>query len=538
MHIAVCTTFPNGFPTAEEMLKTFDQHWPTEVDLFIDMDQMSDEDFKTSVEEFTNFLPAGRSLMLNATWSEDKKKFHETHKDEGKDYRFHVCRFSHKVFTLFNVAQNIKETHDYLIWLDADTITNKDIPLDVVLNEFLPSTGEAVSYLGRPGAPHSECGFVGYNLKEGGLEIIEKMYEFYITDAVLTLPGWTDCDVFDAVSKNYLRKNLYSKGGDGWHVWPYTVLGKYTEHKKGARKLAPKDNTVMMDNLQVKTRNCQPNTKILENITGNLKLITKWVDHVKPHNESIVIASAGESLSYQDMKEWSDKGVKIVAVKHAIDRLKKWGIKPWACVLLDPRAHVEKFVQEPDPDVVYFVASMVDPSVTKALLERNCKVIGYHAFVGAGEQEMLAKINPKTMLVAGGSATATRCIGLFHEILGFKDFHCYGYDLCYFDRPDMSVLGEDGKPKYIEVCLGTDGWEKKTFKRVFWTEGQFLAQAQELRDLYKMPKRFNIKMYGPGMATWFQDHFIQQKAWLEKANEDLEKQRENGQSLDEWIRTA
>lgn len=540
MKIALCTTFPNGYPTAEEMLVTFDKYWPKEIDLFIDLDPMPKEDFEHALKEFGALIP-NHDPMLNCEWTPDKKAFYEKYKDQGSDYRFHVCRFGHKVFTLNNVAQQIKDTHDYLIWLDADIITHREITVEK-LKEWLPEG--VVSYLGRTVAPHSECGYVAYNLKNGGAELLEKMQSYYTRGKVFELKGWTDCDVFDDCIKDLDKTDLAkdvpidkSIGSDGWHVWPFTDLGKYTEHKKGARKnpRKAKSGVVMGNDLQVKTKNCLPNDVICENIAENLKQIKRWAEYCQPHDEPIVICSAGETLSYTDVKAWADKGVKIVTVKHAIDRLKQWGIKPWACVLLDPRQHVEGFVEKPDTDVIYFVASMVAPAVVKKLIDSGCKVIGYHAFVGAGERDLLAKHDPKTLLVSGGSATATRSIGLFSECLGFKEFHLYGYDLCYFDRPDMTAKDDSGNPKYMEVTLGAEGWANKLHKRVFWTEGQFLAQAQELRDLCKMEKDFTINVYGAGMAAWWFNNYQQQHAWIDKVNADATNRKLNGPKLNDWI---
>lgn len=557
--IAVCTTFPRGFPTAEAMLTSFDKHWPKDIAMFIDLDDMPDSEASAAVQEFSKLFPSGRELYITTKWTPERKKFLAENKDAGKDYRFHVARFSHKVFALWNVVQQLDDSYDYLIWLDADVITTKDID-DMAC--FVP-VFDTVSYLGRTEAPHSECGFVAYNLRRGGKEFIGSMASYYLTGKVLTLPGWTDCDVFDDVLKSYSGINLaanvakdLSKGSDGWNVWPFTVLGEYMTHYKGARKYGKdkvkqeeqrielKDisnktkvtnGAIMADNLQVKTKNCLPNEQICANVAANMKLIKHWATYCKPHDEELVICSAGESLSYHDVKPWADKGAKIVTVKHAIDRLKQWGIKPWACVLLDPRQHVEGFVSKPDKDVIYFVASMVDPSVVKALLDNDCTVIGYHAFVGAGEQEIIAKEHPKALMVSGGSATATRSIGLFAECLGFKTFHLYGYDLCYFDRPDFSKKHDDGSPKYMEVTLGTTGWGNRQKKRVFWTEGQFLAQAQELRDLYKMEKDFKLNVYGPGIAAWFYQNHQDGKAWSDKHNRDLDERKLHGFPVNEWL---
>jgi hypothetical protein len=535
--IAVCTTFPLDYPTAEEMLVSFDANWPKDVELFIAMDKIPEDALGKFQTVLNNIMPSGRQFHISNEWSDDKEEFFKRNSDSPNvPYRFHVCKFSHKVFTLSGVAEAVQD-FDYLIWLDADVITHSHVMHDNLI-ELLPNDDQAVSLLQRTDAPHSECSFVAYNLKNGGKEIIKEMHEYYKTDKVLELAGWTDCDVLDAVIKDKKVKNL-SEGIAGWHVFPESLCGKYMEHRKGQRKLAKQaQKAIDVSNMNIKTRNCLPNEQIVANIQANIPLIKHWADYVKPHDEEIVICSAGPSLSYADIKPWADKGVKIIAVKHAIERLKAWGIKPWACVLLDPRPHVEEFIKEPDKDVIYFVASMVDPSVVKTLLEHNCTVVGYHAFVNAGETKILPQ---NTMLVAGGSGTATRCIGLLHECLGFKQFHCYGYDLCYYEKPDFTLKNESGDPKYMEVTLSAAAWGNKQVKRTFWTEGQLLAQAKELYDLYKMKNAFNIYLYGTGIAAWQYENHKQYKQWYELNDKKIEERKANSQTLESWengIRTT
>lgn len=533
MKIAICTTFPLNYPTWEECLSSLDAYWPKDADLFVTLDKVTPEEFLCTQEHINELMPSGREFFVSNNWSAEKEAFFKRNTDSPDlPYRFQVCKFSHKVFALYETMRHCKQEGDYdcIVWLDADVITKNNMPID--LGDLRPKTGDFVSYLGRFNAPHSECGFMVFH--KSGYEIIEKMHEMYVDDSVLSLSGWTDCDVFDHVTKDFAKTNL-SSDIKGWHVFPESPCGKYMEHRKGQRKIAlpkpAKSKTIMANNLDIKTRNCLPNDKIQTNIKENLKLIKNWTDYVQPHDEDVVVCSAGQSLSYNDIKPWADKGVKVITVKHAIDRLKSWGIKPWACVLLDPRPHVEGFVKKPDKDVIYFVASMVDPSVVKTLLDNDCHVVGYHAFVGAGEDKIL---EPGTMMVSGGSATATRCIGLLHECLGFKNIHCYGYDLCYFTKPDMNAKHDDGTQKYIEVTLTALGWGGKPQNRTFWTEGQFLAQAKELHDLYKSPLGFNIYLYGFGIAAWQRDCFEQYKAYVDKANLDIDTMKFNSKTLSEW----
>lgn len=479
--IAVCTTFPTNYwnMCAEEMVRTFNDFWPEECTLFIGLDQLPDAEYKEMYSKIENASKAGRDYFVSNSFTPEQQAFlNSTNDDFTKPYRFHTAKFSYKVFALQQVAHHAaQEGYDYLIWLDADVITKKHISLEKLM-EWLPETG--VSFLGRKDAPHSECGFVGY-FRDCMVDTLDKMVSYYTSGKVFELSGWTDCDVFDDVVKNMPQKNL-TKNIPGWHVLPQIEMGEYLEHRKGQRKMVKADKTqiqqpkpMSMNDVTIKTRNCVDDVVIQNQIRENLSLIRKWVQPLPYNDEEIVICSAGESLSRDDILPYYEREVKIVAVKHAIDRLAEWGIKPWACILLDPRPHVEKFVQKPDKDVIYFVSSMVHPSVVKTLYDNKCKVIGYHAHVNAGESAVL---RPGDYMVSGGSATATRGISLLNECLGFRKFHLFGYDLCHFAKPEKQEILPDGNQKYIEITLQELGWGSKVHKKPSGRKGNSLRKPK------------------------------------------------------------
>lgn len=548
MKIAVATTFPLDYwnVCAAEMVASFQQNWPEKCTLFVGLDNLPQETFAEYHQKLTD---VSRSNMLFVSNDFDKQQldFLERHKndEQPQDYRFQCVRFSYKIFNLYRTAMHAKQQgYDYVIWLDADVITKKAIKMKD-LQKWLPNEDQVVSCLDRIEMAHSECGFVAYRLDDTGVKLLTEMRNMYIDDSVLSLSGWTDCHVFDHLRKThgYKSKNL-SEGLPGHHVWNLSPLGQFMEHHKGNRKFndglkatpkkqkPQKQQAMSLDSMDIRTKNCVDHTVILDQIKQNIMQINTWVNICKFNDEEVVIASAGDSLCRDDIMPYYERGVKIVAVKHAVERLLEWGIKPWACVLLDPRPHVENFVKKPDKDIIYLVASMVHPSVVKTLLDNKCKVIGYHALVGAKEETVLRS---NDFLVSGGSATATRSIGLLNEVFGFKKFHCYGYDLCHYSKPDMVEKTEDGNQKYFEIELTIQTWGNRTVKKTFWTEGQFLAQSKELADLYKSNKDIKIVVYGDGMAGWNYRHWMQYKAWASKFDDVLAMKREKGFSVNDWI---
>lgn len=283
-------------------------------------------------------------------------------------------------------------------------------------------------------------------------------------------------------------------------------MAAWSRHYKGPvakqelHNVKPKpiqQSNALTGNLSIQTKNSLPDKTIQQNILENQAQIKNWINPCKEHDEEIVVVSAGLMMIAEDLEPEIKAGRKIVAVKHALDPLKASGIKPWACILLDPREHLTKFVENPDTDVIWFVASQVDPRVVKKLLDSGCNVWGYHASVGAGEDHLTER--QYYSIIRGGSATATRGLYVLNA-LGFRRFRLYGYDLCYPDKPNLNEKDEFGQMKYFEVSIEAKATNYQ-LKRAFWSKGELLAQYQEMNDLVtRMPWEF--KAFGQGIVPF------------------------------------
>lgn len=282
--------------------------------------------------------------------------------------------------------------------------------------------------------------------------------------------------------------NLVIEGAPGWSLLPQLdpVLGGGLV-QMAVRGVAVKGKA----NLQIKTKNCVPDEEIQANIRYAVSKGLPTIPMCHRHDRLAVMASGGPSLIGQlaEIRQAQARGGYVVCVKHAHDTLLAAGIVPWACMLLDPRSHVQDFIEDPHPDVLYFVASMCHPSTIDRLIERNARVWMYHAHVGANEIEVLREVAPGSFLVPGGSASATRGISVLHTI-GFRRFECFGYDGCYYKKPDLSEKLPDGNPRYYEV---------EVRGRKFWTDGELVAQAQDFEKLLQGTNNFDIAMHGDGM---------------------------------------
>jgi hypothetical protein len=520
MQIAVVTTFPNKHWQiyGQKFVQTFDKYWPKEIPLYIQLDPVDESNHIRS--QIAELCAGDRPILVSNEWYQDQIDFNVRNKgkDDPKDYRFQATRFSHKVFTTAVVAG--AGQFDYLIWLDADIETIKPISIEDI-KKWLPKD-ELCSYLGRKDWTASETGFIGFNMKKSKL-FIEAWKNKYVTDEIFKLKEQTDAYAFDLLRLEFTETDTFlnlTEGQPGRDIFEVSPLKDFMVHHKGPVKKEKLAQSQQMNggsfdvsNLKIITKNCVDHEKIKANVSQNLRIVPhdRWFEPVREHNEEIVICSAGPSLSAGDIMPHYKKGTKIVAVKHAVNTLKKSGIKPWAVILLDPRPHVQDFVEYPDPETIYFVSSMVDPNVMMHLKSCGANFIAYHAMVGANEEE---RIPNGHFMVQGGSGTATRGISLL-EGLGFRTMHLYGYDLCYPKKPNLNDKKENGRLRYEEVSLKANSWGNEQVERTFWTEGQFLAQLQEFEKLYLPKKEITYHTYGDGIIPWMHRHYQLNERWHE-----------------------
>lgn len=491
MSVAVVTTFPSWAwdVYARDMLQSFVTNFPADIPILV---QLDDDLLGPQVDKI---LRPQDGMAVG--WNKDHADFvaRNKHKDDPQNYRKQATRFCHKVFAIhraYEAGQKQKElggnAFHYLIWLDADVHITRPVAYREIM-ECMPKEGDAVAYLGRKDWPHSECGWLAFDLENGGDIVIEMMLNHYITDSLFEMEEWHDSWVFDRTESDRPRTNL-TLGKPGTEIWEHSPMAAWSKHHKGPIAKQKLQAPMTQQRLQIQTKNAVPDELIRSHIEENQRLIKNWIEQCEETDEEIIVVSAGPQLIAEDIPQ----GKRIVAVKHAIHPLKNAGIKPWACILLDPRPHVVDFVKEPDNTVLWFVASQVDPAVTTKLLAFGCEVWGYHASVGAGEHDLTSK--QPSAVISGGSATATRGLYLLHR-LGFRNLSLYGYELSFPDKPDLRLTDDKGQPKYLEVSIDINQ-PHFAVKKCFWTEPQLVAQYEEFNHIIQSG-HFNIKAFGEGI---------------------------------------
>ena len=316
-----------------------------------------------------------------------------------------------------------------------------------------------------------------------------------------TKDGWTSFDQKSTTRKHLLPSQDKVAGGGHTHLVVF-LHGTTVKDIPSQLKSVP---------IVVHPRDCVPKDYIKNNIKSNMTLIDpkKWVTKHMAHQQKAILVSAGPYLDYGALKMFikDNPDAKLLTVKHAYPHLIANGIKPWGCVILDPRPITgvsthnvvrKDLFKNLDPDTNFFVASMTDPSVTNFFISKECKIWGWHAFTdslreedeqGTQIQNQQVKVPddlgiPKgATMITGGTCAAMRGIGILHT-MGFRNIDLFGFDCCR-DKPSKKEMtevtgdiegGEVPKPKYIEVSVD----EKK-----YWTTGELLAMAQDCEKVFQ-----------------------------------------------------
>jgi len=183
-------------------------------------------------------IPGGirRSSRLETEGGLDAKK---------ESYLWNAVKFSYKVSCVTHAVRTYTD-YDYVIWIDDDTYTFRDIPMQFI--ESICPNDTLVTYLDRENDRGSnkypECGLVCYNIKHKLVQTFINDWEKLYTSAdIFELLEWHDSYVFWHLTKEYRQKHSakvhdigYSKGVKGHHVFVNSELGQYIDHFKGDRK--------------------------------------------------------------------------------------------------------------------------------------------------------------------------------------------------------------------------------------------------------------------------------------------------------------
>lgn len=298
------------------------------------------------------------------------------------------------------------------------------------------------------------------------------------------------------------------------------ITGKILQKITAQNQPAQSQNTENMGNnnqVNIKTKNAVPNEQIQKHVEENILFARQM--HIKEilpcqiHNGVAYMIGGAPSYKSPDKLKLIRKAQKepnhyIFSSKTSINFLLENNIKPYACILLDPREHIPTFVEGVNKDVIYFVASQCNPDTIKSLFAQGAKVFLYHAAVNAGEGEVLKRLKTPSPLVGGGSTSVTRGIGLL-QIMGFYQFKLFGIDSSYPSKP-KKVHGYNQEKPAIEVNMSDSG-SNTTIGQKYWTDPELIAQCNDIEMIMKNWFNIKIENYSEGMMGDMFKHLLAQR---------------------------
>lgn len=228
--------------------------------------------------------------------------------------------------------------------------------------------------------------------------------------------------------------------------------------------------------------------------------------HGNVNEVEILICAGGPSLldSFEEISQRQREGAKVVALANVARMLWENGIQPDAHVLLDAKPRNATFVL-PELDCWHFISSQCDPSVFEAAKDK--RVMLYHAVNNDAEFDVLHEHYTKKadesgdqrdavwVPVQGGSTITMRAIRLF-TLLGYKNFHTFGFDSCLKDEKHHAYEQPDAdKHKVFRF-----DFEGTTYHVSPWMLAQFM-EFQEFVKLFGMG--INLQVHGDGLVADF-----------------------------------
>lgn len=228
MHTELVTSCsPNGYADyGSAGIASMRRHWPMPLTVYVD----APKSIRGASVRLTSEIPGWSSLRSQLPATNPRAS-------QPENYRWNAQKFAVKCAVWAHAAAHTNARE--LVWLDADTVTVRDVPEDLA-GDLLD--GANVAYLGR-GEMHPETGCVVFRLPEA-LPLIRSCLAAYQTGAFLDwVDGWTDCHVLrwalratSAWSRDLTSDRHVAEWTSRVDAFALSPLGPYVTHLKGGLK--------------------------------------------------------------------------------------------------------------------------------------------------------------------------------------------------------------------------------------------------------------------------------------------------------------
>jgi hypothetical protein len=240
MMILVCSGWnPQGARQyGDNFLKSFALYWPADVQFMVYTEEPQDLprgvnkmlfDIPGAAEfyarHFDNPILSGRQPGEGHSWKKSCLA-------KGYNFRYDALKFFKQILIPRDAARWLDDG-DILIWLDGDVVTTAKPDIAAIKDGL---RGADVMFLNRAGT-HSEIGFWAVRISNKTRNFLSVLAETYTDDQFLEMREYHSAFIWDAAREAcQLSEHHLVKSGQSGHVWPHSMLGKWSRHEKGDRK--------------------------------------------------------------------------------------------------------------------------------------------------------------------------------------------------------------------------------------------------------------------------------------------------------------
>jgi hypothetical protein len=190
--------------------------------------------------------------------------------------------------------------------------------------------------------------------------------------------------------------------------------------------------------------------------------------------KTVAICGAGPSLETADIKDVDMVWACNSALPYLVDK----GVRvAFGCAIDQTRTLLDEWADP--PDVLYILATTVDPAVSKHLREHGRDILWVHNFCAWAEFEEEYKHYSETwppgVLLGSGHTVVSRMIGVA-EWMGFKRIDVYGADKAFGPDDITHANGTSAEDAYINPLV----MEGEIDGRVWRTRADMLYAAVQL----------------------------------------------------------
>ena len=190
--------------------------------------------------------PTADNIIYRKLDQEDMLKFKDIYKDKNGgspyNYRLDAVKFCHKVFAVTGMAEELrvnKSKQKWLLWLDADTVTKKKLPVKKI-KSWLNSDSDVV-YLGRKAIDYCESSFLGFNIENIPAHVfLEDFRGLYLSGELFGYREWHDGFAFERLLRMHrthgLRTHDLTPECEDLQAFNSSPLAEYLHHFKGPEK--------------------------------------------------------------------------------------------------------------------------------------------------------------------------------------------------------------------------------------------------------------------------------------------------------------